>query len=591
MAYHTYINISSKIDLKKGEHRGINVIWLDFHGRPEWLAKIKVLSGIKYSRTHTKWYLPYDLEQLNAFVRLGIPYTIIGARASTEALQSEQDVVEDDPTSSRDDTTIATQERDDIRRPSIGKEGQDIQDNIIVSWTGKGMAIALPYRADDIAFVRSLQGAYWHPKHHNWVCKPTIANLKKIQQRWSILDTETYDDWLQKMAILAHPCKLSLYRSPKYEGSICIEIIGYGANHHLIKKIGDISYHQEDKLYTTRLSWAELSDICDGYKLLGYAIHNRLVECLSQDEASSKADKVSFLLSKLPKKHYSSLQKMADCMLRLNYGLSTIRSYLYRISGLMEYIGKMDFEAITADEVNEYIEGLNKIDASLSRINAVYSAVKLYHTRVIFDEDFQISKLERPRKKSKLPQIMSEGEILHMIEEIDNIKHLSIFYLLYGCGLRKGELLSLKVDDISWSRNQIHIKDAKGQKDRIIPMSPHIKDILEHYINSYKPVRYVFESRRAGQAYSSSSVSQIIKRAAKRAGITKRITPHMLRHAYATHLLDHGVSLPKIQALLGHKDVKTTMIYTHLTNKDIKSVSSPLDRVLKKKRNSDNKNV
>lgn len=591
MACHTYINISSKIDLKKGEHRGNYVIWLDFHGRPEWLAKIKVLNGLKYSRTHTKWYLPYDLEQLNAFVRLGIPYTIIGARASTEALQSEQDVVEDDPTSSRDDTTIATQERDDIRRPSVGEEGQDIQDNIAVSWTGKGMAISLPYREDDIAFVKSLQGAYWHPIHRNWVCKPTIANLKKIQQRWSILDSETYDQWLQKVALLAHPCKLSLYRSPKYEGSICIEIVGYGANHHLIKRIGDISYHQEDKLYTTRLAWADLSDICDGYKQLGYAIQNRLIECLKKGKASSKADKVSFLLSKLPKKHYSSLQKMADCMLRLDYGLSTIRSYLYRISGLMEYIGKVDFEAITADEVNEYIEGLNKIDASHSRINSVYSAVKLYHTRVIFDEDFQMAKLERPRKKSKLPQIMSEGEIIDMIEEIDNIKHLSIFYLLYGCGLRKGELLSLKVDDVSWSRNQIHIKEAKGQKDRIIPMSPHIKDILEHYINAYKPVRFVFESKRAGHAYSASSVSQIVKRAAKRAGITKRITPHMLRHAYATHLLDHGVSLPKIQALLGHKDVKTTMIYTHLTNKDIKSVSSPLDRVLKKKRNSDNENV
>jgi len=492
----------------------------------------------------------YDLDHLNAFVRLGIPYALSGVRASAH------EAVKDVPASSRENTSIVAHKRDAIRRPSSGKEGQDIQDDIIVSWTGSGISISLPYHKQDVGFVKKLQGAYWHPKYLNWVCKPTVYNLEKIQKRWSLLSQEKYDEWCTKMRLLKSGYKLIIYRTPKHPGCICLEVVGYGADHQLITASMDTIYHKRDKCYTTALPWSEVEKISKTYSNV-----------------------------------YGSLRQVSDAMIRMNYGYSTIKSYTSKLCSLMDYVSQTDISDITAAQVNDYIDKLLTMNLSYSTVNTVHSAIRLYHTKVMHVEAFELDQLERPRTKRSLPSILSEGEVMRIISAISNVKHLAIIYLLYGSGLRRGEVIALELCDLAWDRNQILIKRAKGQKDRIVPMSRHLKRVLMIYLDKAKPARYVFESHVLGKPYSASSISNLLKAAVKRVGMTKKVTPHMFRHAFATHLIDHGVALPKVQALLGHKDVKTTMIYTHFSMDNIQKVKSPLDRIMDERVTFDNGKV
>ena len=563
------------------------MIWLHFDGRPDWLQRIKTLKHVMYTRTHGRWYVPYDLAALNAFVALQIPYVLSGARASA------QEAVKDIPESGRDSPSIILDEEDDLRRPSAGMEGQDIQESIRLSWTAHGMYVQMPYRLEEVSFMKGLSGAYWHPKYQNWVCKTCVLNLDKIQQRWSVLTEEDYRSWRDKMMACTHPCKISLYRSPKHGGKIAIEIIGYGANHHLIKGISDVDYQKSEGVYLTSRSWADIRGVVDQYEQLGYQVVNRLVEVADPDKSSSRSReaKIRYIVDQLPADHYSALWRCANVMLRMHYGYQTIRTYLYQLSALMSHTQKYDLDQITVQEVQAYLEALSRSGASFSKVNQVHSAVQLYHKHVSADQTFALTRLVRPRKQMRLPSVLSEQEVFRMLSALSNIKHLCILYALYGGGMRRSEVLALKIEDILWDRHQVVIREGKGKKDRVIPLSDTLKGLLDGYFKAYKPAKYVFEGHEAGQPYSASSIRAIVKRAAQSAGISKRVTPHMLRHAFATHLLDHGISIAKIQALLGHKDIKTTLIYTHLTMDRIQDVQSPLDRMMHKKRNSDIKKL
>ncbi len=578
------MDISKNIRLKRGQHRDKEVIWLVFDKQPEWLKKVKTLSSVKYSATLGRWYIPYDLDGLNAFVRLGLPYTLSGAHASTHK------VVYDVPASGRGDTSIVSPERDDIRSPSTGKEVQDIQEDIHLSWSGSGIVIKLAYDETEVRFVKSLQGAYWHPKYQNWICKPSKYNLDRIQERWQLLDAPTYSSWQEKILHLSNKHKVVVFRTPRHAGRICVELIGHGANHQLLRKGVSCEYHKALKYYTTPASWDELSEIISVYRDMGYHVDNRLEECHSK-RSDSLTERVERSLATLPKKNYGSLKQVTDAMIRMNYGYNTIKAYSHKLCGLMSYAEKTELGTITTDEVSAYINELLKSQVSYSTINTVHSAIRLYHLKVVHVETFDIQRLERPRKKRALPTILSEKEVWRIIEQVSNIKHLAIVYMLYGSGLRRGEVINLQLSDIMWDRNQIHIKNGKGQKDRVLPMGRYLKRVLQEYLDVYRPATYVFESTELGKAYSGSSISKILRDAVKKAGISKRVTPHVFRHAFATHLIDQGTAVPKVQALLGHKDISTTMIYTHFTMDDIQKVTSPLERILSEKVTTDNEKM
>ena len=184
--------------------------------------------------------------------------------------------------------------------------------------------------------------------------------------------------------------------------------------------------------------------------------------------------------------------------------------------------------------------------------------------------------IDRPKKERNLPIVLSQEEVKQLFSVVTNLKHKTILMLAYSAGLRMGEVLNLKLVDIDRERFQIRVEEAKGKKDRITTLSTRLVVVLDQYYEQYKPTYYVFEGRD-GTKYSSSSVQNIVKRAAAKAGIMKRTTMHTLRHSFATHCLEQGIDLRYIQSMLGHESSKTTEIYTHVTTKGFENIKSPLD--------------
>lgn len=272
---------------------------------------------------------------------------------------------------------------------------------------------------------------------------------------------------------------------------------------------------------------------------------------------------------KIPVDYLSLLQQK-------RYSKSTIKTYTSYFSQFQEYFTNQDLNSISVEQINSYITGLiDYQNISPSQQNQRINAIKFYYEKVLGREKAYY-KVERPRKERKLPTILTKGEVHKLINQLDNLKHKCILTTIYSAGLRRSELINLKVEDIDSKRKLIKIRAAKGKKDRYTLLSDKLIKLLRLYYRAYWPREWLFEGQNGGQ-YSATSVAKIIKTAVNKAGIHKHVTPHSLRHSFATHLLEQGTNLRYIQEILGHEDPKTTQIYTQVATKEISNIRSPLD--------------
>jgi integrase/recombinase XerD len=200
-----------------------------------------------------------------------------------------------------------------------------------------------------------------------------------------------------------------------------------------------------------------------------------------------------------------------------------------------------------------------------------------WEAKIIKNSKIKIDKIHRPKRAKVLPNVLSKEEVKAILEAHSNNKHKMMLSLIYSCGLRSGELLALKPIYIDSKRNIVLLKNTKGQKDRITPLSPKILEMLRTYFKEYRPIIYLFEGQKAGMPYYARSLQLVLKQALRKTKITKPVTLHWLRHSYATHLLESGTDLRYIQELLGHSSSKTTEIYTHVSTKSIQQIKSPFD--------------
>ena len=182
-----------------------------------------------------------------------------------------------------------------------------------------------------------------------------------------------------------------------------------------------------------------------------------------------------------------------------------------------------------------------------------------------------------PKKNNPIPFILTIEEVRRIIEVTSNIKHSLIIKILYGSGLRVSEIVNLKKEDLNFDEGLIHIRLAKGKKDRFVTIPLSIKEKLKNYCSLYSG-NYLFESNRGGKL-TKDTIQKIVRNSAKKAEIKKRVYPHLLRHSFATHLLEQGTDLRIIQKLLGHSSIKTTQIYTQISQASIKNIKSPLDNL------------
>ncbi|MBK0370708.1 site-specific tyrosine recombinase/integron integrase [Flavobacterium agrisoli] len=272
-----------------------------------------------------------------------------------------------------------------------------------------------------------------------------------------------------------------------------------------------------------------------------------------------------------------ALQRFDFWLHSKRYSNSTIKTYTDGLKSFLLFFSDKPIAEITNQDVIRYNnEFILKKHLSSSYQNQIVNAIKLYF-KTVLETKIEIEKIHRPKREKKLPNVLSKDEVKAILEASGNLKHKTMLCLIYSCGLRCGELLALQPVHIDSKRNIILLKNSKGKKDRIVPLSPKILELLRTYFKAYKPMNYLFEGQIAGSPYSDKSLQSVLKQALQKANISKPVTLHWLRHSYATHLLESGTDLRYIQELLGHNSSKTTEIYTHVSTKSIQQIKSPFD--------------
>ena len=340
-----------------------------------------------------------------------------------------------------------------------------------------------------------------------------------------------------------------------------------------IKKIEGVTWSQSKKCWYIAKENFDLSRFFTNFKGLAYIDYSGLKSPTPTDVTSirHKPKKVKKTKVLIPRAYYDILDQK-------RYSDSTKEVYISYFKEFVRFFESRKLEEITAGEINEYILTLiREENISSSQQNQRINAIKFYYEKVLGREKIYVS-VKRPKKIKRMPDVLSPNEIKKMITNTDNIKHKCIISLLYSAGLRRSELIHLKLTDISSAQMLIKIRQSKGNKDRYVGLSKYMLDLLRAYYKEYKPKEWVIEGQNGGQ-YSAESVLKVIKTAAKRAGIRKNVTPHMLRHSFATHHLENGTDLRYIQEFLGHSSSKTTEIYTHVAKTDLLKFKNPLDEM------------
>ncbi|MCF8269892.1 MAG: site-specific integrase [Crocinitomicaceae bacterium] len=273
----------------------------------------------------------------------------------------------------------------------------------------------------------------------------------------------------------------------------------------------------------------------------------------------------------------SHLDHFKNYLISQRYSPNTIKTYTDALGVFFQFHSNKAAEQLEIADIIDFNTGyILRKNLSASYQNQVINAIKLFY-RNRFNRVMDLNNIQRPRREKRLPNVLSKQEIKAIIEAPTNLKHRAMLSLIYACGLRRSELLNLSLSDVHSDRNVLFIRQSKGKKDRVVPISNKIIEMLREYYKAYKPKTWLFEGQIPNTKYSEMSLAKVLKQALKKAGNQKPVSLHWLRHSYATHLLESGTDLRYIQELLGHASSRTTEIYTHVSTKNLQQIRSPFD--------------
>ncbi len=420
--------------------------------------------------------------------------------------------------------------------------------------------ITIPINDKRLELIKKINGRRWSKTQKMWLLPKneenktflkTISiektNTKKVQKKHVKVET------VHTILIL----KGNRLRIPFYPTKKGIEFI---------KSLSYFRYDVANKYWTTVYTEKSINELLR--ILLESGIDPRIKD-LRQKKAKMRIEIPSEQIRKCPE---SVKQKLIE----MRYSTSTIRTYENMLNQFFTYNYAYKPEEITNKQIREYLRYLiQEREVSESFQNQSINAIKFFYEKVLggIKQTFYI---DRPRKSKYLPTVLSQQETILLLQGIKNLKHKTIVTIIYSAGLRISELINLRKSDIDYDTNRIHIREAKGKKDRYVPLAERTKQLLLIYLKNYNPEIFVVEGARGGK-YSPSSIQKFLHKYVREQGIAKHVTPHTLRHSFATHLLENGIDLRYIQHILGHSSSKTTEIYTHITQVGTDLIKNPLD--------------
>lgn len=354
--------------------------------------------------------------------------------------------------------------------------------------------------------------------------------------------------------------------------------IDFDYNHDVkeyVKKFPEVKYSATHKAYYIPFSKENVNRLFLYLRDKNYFVDYSSLKS-KQNQSPKNPSFNPIKLKELKESYKQPINEFVKWMQQRRYSKNTIDTYESMIVLFFKYHHTKDIKDITKSDLldfnNNYILANNY---SYTYQNQLVNAIKLFYKRAN-NSKLDLDQLDRPKKDKRLPEVLSLDEVKELLTQIKNVKHRTLLSLLYSCGLRIGEALSLRLTSIDFERKLLHVKSGKGRKDRFVPLSETMIQILKSYYTQYKPKVYVFEGQNNAQ-YSAVSARQVLKRALKYTSITKHVTLHTLRHSYATHLLENGTDIRFIQELLGHNSPKTTMIYTHVSTTSLEKIKNPFD--------------
>lgn len=267
--------------------------------------------------------------------------------------------------------------------------------------------------------------------------------------------------------------------------------------------------------------------------------------------------------------------RMAFAMVLRGFSAVTRYTYDYWVRRFVAHFHRAP-DQLGADDVTAFLHTLAAADVSASAFNQCVAALRFFYRKVL-QVPWDVMRIAYQKRFRRVPCVLSGKEVLCLLDAAESLRDRAMLTTLYAGGLRLGEARRLKVSDIDSGRGVIRIEQGKGEKDRYVMLSEDLLATLRDYYRVFRPKVFLFENPQSGRQFNDSTFQKAFHRARQKAGITKPVTVHSLRHSFATHLMEQGTDVRRIQLLLGHTSVKTTQIYTHVAKNYLTTTASPLD--------------
>jgi len=470
----------------------------------------------------------------------------------------------------------------------------------------KRLAIIFDYDENLAILIRSIDGVRWSSTNKCWYASDDEQHLKQILTVFrekadiditaiskgekdklitpSVMIQNDIEPIIKEVAQAVKREKNYsgfapvLFTISETDGRLVIKFTG-GIDQEWIKELKTFGRPWFDKVtHEWHLRWTQLAvdSLSDYFYSRGVEVIVKKKEVPAvikgiRDEQGSEVRERS-----LGKSAIDGIEEVRKYLEEKRYSKRTIGSYVAGMELFFKYFNKIDPSEITEQDISEFIEDhILKLGYSASYQNIIISAIKMFFN-LNGNRSVNTDSLKRPRRSRALPKVFSKEEIMEIFSATKNNKHKLILWLIYSCGLRRSEVINIKLTDLETDRGVLHIREGKGNIDRMVPIPQKVWEKIRAYIKVYKPDIYLFEGQTGGK-YSAESVYAVFKRSLKLAGIKKDVGVHSLRHSYATHLHEGGLDIRYIQELLGHKSSRTTEIYTHVSRRNLFAIRSPIE--------------
>lgn len=535
--------------------------------------------GASWSQTHKCWYILYNKDNYNLLLR-----TFDGV----EIRKDENDSTATEPARIRQETVHIADTFSEFQ-PALpvehkGENPENGSKIVFKGSLGKYWILQVPYREGLSQKLMDIKGVYWNKSHKAYFVFRHINTKIKVEALLDagILFPEDYFDASQIIVNQNTVIELDVYVADKRWMILRCPKIPFLIEQ--VKRWEGSRYSKSSEAYVLSATPSVFENLQQLANKLNIPVKSNLpAKYLRKSNAmNKKATQLrglrEALLKQVPVSMHTYTLAMLDYLYAMNYSASTIRNYVNAFHLFLRFHEYQSPDTLTEKQIVHHLAQKVEQGLSPSSVNMVINALQFYFRTVLHRDTFTI-KLPRPREEHKLPMVLTMNECSSIFSYVDNPKHKLLLLMGYGAGLRRSEIVGLRWVDILFDEHKIYVRQSKGNKDRVVMLPYSVVAYLEDYHKLFPSDEWVFPGQYRGEALSTGTVQVVMRNAVEKAGLQKKASVHTLRHSFATHLLENGTDIRYIQQLLGHRNIKTTMVYTHITPEATKKIISPLDRM------------